>query len=277
MDIWIGTSGYSYPDWVGEFYPEGSATQRLLPYYATQFPLVEVNTTFYRPPTVDLLARLADRTPAGFQFLVKLPRTISHEQSHRDLRETRLALLALQEQDRLLGLLCQLPQGTHNTTEARAWLETLADQFGDLRLAVEFRHRSWAHPEVVPWLGELGLDIVAVDAPRLPGLYPPGWVQTSSTAYIRLHSRRAENWYGSDGADRYDYSYSDDELSEWIDGARAHAGFTDRVLLLFNNCHRSQAAANARRMRDLFSQAMPGAHVVTPFAPAPPVQGLLFT
>jgi uncharacterized protein YecE (DUF72 family) len=275
MEIWIGTSGYSYPSWVGDFYPANLSQKRMLNYYASQFPLVELNFTFYRPPTADMLARLADQAPAGFRFLVKLPKTISHEHSPQDVPGFRAAVEALRERDQLLGLLCQLPQATHNTPDARLWLEDLAERLGDLGLALEFRHRSWAHKEVPAWLGELGLDLVAVDAPGISGLYPSGWVQSSSTAYVRLHSRNAGNWY-ADGAERYDYDYSDDELGEWVAATRAHAGFTDRVLLLFNNCHRSQAAVNARRMRDLFSRAIPSANVVAPFAPAPMVQGKLF-
>src|SRR5438067_1393579 len=85
MDVWIGTSGYSYPDWVGGFYPVGTKSGQMLAYYSRRFPLVELNFTFYRPPTPQMLAKLADQTPPGFRFLVKLPRTISHEQSPRDL------------------------------------------------------------------------------------------------------------------------------------------------------------------------------------------------
>jgi len=276
MDIWIGTSGYSYPDWVGDFYPADLSAKRMLAYYATQFPLVELNFTFYRPPTADVLLRLADQTPAGFRFLVKLPRTVSHDQARTDLPGFRLAVERLHGTGKLLGLLCQLPQATHNTPRDRAWIGHLAEKLGDLRLAVEFRHHSWHRAEVPDWLGELGLDVVAVDVPKLSGLYPSGWVQSSATAYVRFHSRTAGNWYADD-KDRYDYDYSDDELGEWVTAAQDNAAFTDRVLLLFNNCHRSQAALNARRMRDLFSRAATGASVVQPFAPPPPVQGLLFS
>src|SRR5207245_659026 len=77
MYVWIGTSGYSYQDWVGDFYPNGTRPERMLPYYCRQFPLVELNFTFYKPPTRGMLLRLADKTQAGFQFLVKVPQAIS--------------------------------------------------------------------------------------------------------------------------------------------------------------------------------------------------------
>src|SRR5213078_2256529 len=83
MQVWIGTSGYSYTDWVGDFYPEGTRPERMLAVYARHFPIVELNFTFYRPPTRAMLLRLAEKAPAGFQFLVKLPQVISHD--HRPM------------------------------------------------------------------------------------------------------------------------------------------------------------------------------------------------
>src|SRR5262249_19787877 len=150
------------------------------------------------------------------------------------------------------------------------WLETLARELGDLRLAVEFRHRSWARPDVPGWLAEHRLDLVAVDVPDLPGLYPRGWVQSGPLAYVRLHSRNAGNWYAGEKA-RYDYSYEDAALNEWVEAARANSGPTRQALFLFNNCHRSQAAVNAQRLRSLLEREAPQLNVVTPFADPPPV------
>src|SRR5262245_33382904 len=122
MDVWIGTSGYSYTDWVGDFYPAGTKSNRMLPYYSQHFPLVELNFTFYRAPTAAMLARIADLTPAGFQFLVKLPRSLSHEQRNDDLLTFRNAVKELQGREQLLGVLCQLPQSFHATRRNRTWL-----------------------------------------------------------------------------------------------------------------------------------------------------------
>src|SRR6266516_3146710 len=107
MQIWIGTSGYSYPDWVGGFYPPGTRPGKLLAHYCQHFPLVELNFTFYRLPTPAMLARLADQTPARFQFLVKLPRTLSHEEDARELSAFREAVREVEARGRLAGLLCQ--------------------------------------------------------------------------------------------------------------------------------------------------------------------------
>ncbi len=276
MDVWIGTSGYSYPDWVGGFYPAGTRPDRMLSFYGRQFPLVELNFTFYRPPTPEMLDKIAARTPPGFQFLVKLPRTISHERSPKDIDGFRRAVHGLQARGQLSGLLCQLPQSVHDDRPARAWVETVGRALGDLNLAVEYRHRSWAGPETAAWLSELGLGLVAVDVPDLPGLYPRGWVQAGPCAYVRFHSRNKANWYRGD-KERYDFDYDDAALGEWVDAAvaAAAAGTTERALFLFNNCFRSQAAVNARRMQTLMAR-QPGLDVATPPGEAPPVQRSLF-
>lgn len=277
MQIWIGTSGYSYSGWVGAFYPSGTKAGRMLAYYCRSFPLVELNYTFYRMPTAEQLLHQAEQTPAGFQFLVKLPQTLSHDTDGRDLLPFRQALTPLRERGQLLGLLCQLPQAVHNTAEARAWIERLANELGGDRLAIEFRHRSWTAPDVPPWLAQRGLDLVSVDVPNLPGLYPTGLVQSSATIYVRFHSRNAGNWYASDKEhDRYDYDYTDAELTGWIDTLKSTADKAARALLLFNNCHRAQAVQNARRMRELIKQLAPAFELVEPLALAAPEQRQLF-
>ena len=163
--------------------------EKRLAYYSHQFPLVELNTTYYRQPTAEMLVKMAEQTPPGFQFLVKLPKTLSHERSPRDLTGFRQAVLALQRRDQLLGLLCQLPQSAHDDRGSREWIETVGKALGDLHLAVEFRHRSWAGPGTLDWMAELGLATIAVDVPDLPGLYPRGWVQSGPTALRSGFSR----------------------------------------------------------------------------------------
>jgi uncharacterized protein YecE (DUF72 family) len=276
MQVWIGTCGYSFPDWVGPFYPPGTGSERMLGSYAAHFPLVELNFTFYRPPTPAMLARLAEKAPAGFQFVVKVPRTLSHEEDGRDLAGFRTAVEELRQRDRLLGLLCQLPQATHDEPRHRAWIDTLASELTGLGLAVEFRHRSWLRPDVPDWLRERQVDLVSVDVPDLPGLYPRALVQAGPRLYVRFHSRNAANWYGSD-KERYDYTFSDSEMAEWVSGLAAASERSERALLLFNNCHRGQAAVNARQMHALFTRLCPDIPIVSPFAePAGPQQRSLF-
>lgn len=273
MAVWVGTSGYSFSDWVGDFYPPGTPSNRMLAYYSRQFPLVELNFTFYRPPTRAMLLRIADQTPPGFQFLVKIPQTISHEQSTADLSSFRHAAEGLQERGQLKGVLCQFPQSTHATGATCRWIEALGRELSDLRLAVEFRHRSWDRPGLPDWLRERQIDLVSVDVPKIAALFPGGLRQSSDRVYVRFHSRLASNWYEG-GADRYDYDYTDQELGEWVNLVRhADAG---EALFLFNNCHRSQATVNARRMRELLRSQAPELDLVEPPAAEGPVQRTLF-
>src|SRR5262245_52286360 len=125
MQVWIGTSGFSYLDWVGDFYPPGTKPEGMLRHYCHHFPLVELNFTFYRPPTRGMLLRLANKTPEEFSFLVKLPQTISHDKSALDLPGFRFAVEGLQERGQLAGLLCQFPQSMHCTRPACDWITTL--------------------------------------------------------------------------------------------------------------------------------------------------------
>ena len=263
MAIWIGTSGYSYPDWVGGFYPCGTRSNQMLGWYSRYFPLVELNFSYYQVPTAGHLGRLARQTPDGFQFLVKLHRSLSHHHDRRELPRFREAVAELRRQGKLLGLLCQLPQAIHHDEKSRRWLEMLAGELAGFPLAVEFRHRSWFRPDVPVWLRDHGMDLVAVDVPDIPALYPRGLVRSDRTVYVRWHSRAADKWY-TDDASRYDYHYSDDELADWIRALAAEPA--ERSLLLFNNCQRTQAAHNARRMQELLAKLAPHLEVVEPFA-----------
>jgi uncharacterized protein YecE (DUF72 family) len=270
MRAWIGTSGYSYLDWVGSFYPAGTRPNRMFDYYVREFPLVELNFTYYRPPTPGMLVRLAERAPKGFQYLVKLPRTLSHEESPRDLLGFHSAVDAMSHYGCLAGLLCQLPQATHNLAPQRKWIERLAGELGSYHLAVEFRHRSWFKPEINKWLGALGLDLVSVDVPDIPNLYPRGLVQSSDRIYIRLHSRAEANWYAQD-KDRYDYFYDDADLEQWIGALSGATGSAQTAFILFNNCMRSQAVENARRMQQLMQRMVPEMDLASPLVEAPPL------
>src|SRR5690349_6148552 len=115
--VWVGTCGYSYADWVGPFYPPGTRSPRMLPLYSLTFPLL---------PTAAALARLAEQTPDGFQFIVKLTRTLSHERDAESVGPFREAVEELQRRGRLLGLLAQFPQSFHFTAANRQWAETLS-------------------------------------------------------------------------------------------------------------------------------------------------------
>ncbi len=263
--VWIGTAGYSYSDWVGPLYPPGTRSPRMLSIYSRAFPLVELNFTIYRMPTADMLARLAEQTPTGFQFIVKLSRTLSHDQDDSGLESFREAVEELHRRDRLLALLAQFPQSFHETEANRQWVETLARGLAGLSLSVEFRHRSWDRPEMPRWLRSLGADVVSVDVPNLPGLFPRRLIISGSRLYVRFHSRNAGNWYKPENK-RYDFRYTEEQLAEWVFDLEKHADRLQEVFFIFNNCYRGQALDNAHQLRGLLRRLEPQLSLVEPFS-----------
>jgi uncharacterized protein YecE (DUF72 family) len=275
VPVWLGTAGYSWPDWVGPFYPPGTSAARMLRYYASQFPFVEINSTFYRPPSPGQLARLADRAAPGFRFSLKVPRTISHERSVHDLRPFRLAADELAARHALIGFVLQFPESYHDTPRNRDWLRRVAAGLHPYPTWVEFRHQSWLRPRLGDWLRERGLELIAVDVPDLPQLFPRGVLDHGSTqAYVRFHSQQIERWTGH-GTARYAFDFPDFVLRQWVTLLDRAERLTD-VYLVFNNCHGGRAVANARRMAELIRDEAPRFRVVEPPLPALPTQGTLF-
>jgi uncharacterized protein YecE (DUF72 family) len=276
IPVWIGTAGYSWPDWVGPFYPPGTTPERMPGFYATQFPFVEINSTFYRVPTKGQLSRLAIRTPAGFRFSLKVPRTITHELKEADIDPFREAAEELSRRDRLIGLVLQFPETFTNTIANRDWLDWVSQGLKPHTVWVEFRHFSWRRLRLGAWLRDRGLNLVAVDVPSLPNLFPRGVIPSeTSSLYVRLHSRTTDNWNGI-GKVRYDYDYPDDVLREWIGKIKEASEQLTDVHLVFNNCQSIQGVRNARRMAELIEKYAPEFEVVGPAAPARPKQLTLF-
>jgi uncharacterized protein YecE (DUF72 family) len=254
--VLIGTSGYSFADWVGPFYPPGTKSSEFLFFYTRHFSTVEVNSTHYGIPHPRVIEQMARKTPPGFHFVVKLNRAFTHENS-RDpslYRDFLAVLEPLKAAGKYDGVLAQFPWAFKRTSDNAGQLETLRERLPDEPLFVEFRHDSWMTPELGPWLKERGLGYCSVDEPQLRGLMPPVTMVTSEDAYVRLHGRNAENWWGRGGGDRYDYSYSEDELKEWLRKISELADKARRTYLFFNNCHAGQAARNAKLMQEMLRQ-----------------------
>jgi uncharacterized protein YecE (DUF72 family) len=259
-NILIGTSGYSFPDWVGTFYPPGTRSSDFLPYYARHFDAVEINSTYYGIPKPRVLEQMEKKTPEHFRFVVKLNHAMTHESS-RDpalYREFLAAIEPLKAAGKYDGLLAQFPWAFHRTPDAESHLVAMRERLGPDPLFVEFRHRSWITPELAPWLEEHRLGYCSVDEPRLPGLVPPVTLMTGADAYVRLHGRNAEKWWGGDRSTRYDYDYSEQELREWMKKVQELAERARRTYLFFNNCHAGQAARNAKLMQELMRQQQIG-------------------
>ncbi|MDB5308178.1 MAG: hypothetical protein JWO38_2380 [Gemmataceae bacterium] len=275
MDLRIGTAGYSYPDWVGAFYPRGMTAHDLLPFYARHFPAVEVNSSFYRPPPLDQIDKMARRTPAGFGFTLKVPRTVSHDRDPADLPAFKAAADRMAALGKLLGLMVQVPEAFHNSAANRDWLKQIADGLRPHTLAVEFRHHSWATPALVEWAAAAAVDVVSVGVPDLPTLFPSGPRVANRRVYARLHSQNADNWYKG-GEDRYDYDYPEPVIRKWATALKAvaDAGRADSGVFFFTNCVNTQAVANARTLSAVLKATAPSIRVIDPPTPEEHQPGL---
>jgi uncharacterized protein YecE (DUF72 family) len=268
MNVRIGTAGYAYPAWVGGFYPRGTTQHDMLPYYATRFAAVEINSSFYRPPTREQVAKMARRSPDGFGFTLKVPRSVSHEFSPDDLPAFKLAADHVADAGKLLGLIFQVPETFRNTADNRRWVAHVGEALRPHRVAVEFRHKSWDAPNLKEWMEHIGMDLVSVGVPDIPTLFPRGLRVANRRVYARLHSENANNWY-KDGKLRYNFDYPDETLREWADGLKraAESNLADDALIFFNNCVGIQAVTNAERLGAMLKDSAPGVRVVEPAAP----------
>ena len=267
-EILVGTSGYSFPDWVGPFYPRGLPSREFLSHYAERFPCVEVNVTYYRMPEARHMARLLTQTPPGFRFAIKLHQSFTHGRTFEPTEAARFldAIRPLVEAGRCIGLLAQFPWAFRRDEAAKSHLERLREAFPGTPLWIEFRHASWMHPRLASWLAERDLGYCAVDEPALPGLVPPVTHVTNGLGYVRFHGRNAAHWWGpraSDGAApvrggreqlRYDHDYTAPELEAWLAKVRAMATEAKQTYLFFNNCHAGQAARSAALMEELLQR-----------------------
>jgi uncharacterized protein YecE (DUF72 family) len=265
MDIRIGTAGYAYPAWIGPFYPAGTTPHDMLPYYARHFACVEINSTFYRAPTVPQVAKMARRSPPGFGFTLKVPKSASHDRDASELPAFKLAADHLSGCDKLLGLLVQVPESFRNTPPNRDWLTQLGDALRPHRTAIEFRHVSWNAINLAEWLAHIGMDVVSVGVPDVPSLFPSGLRIANRRIYARLHSQNADNWY-QDGKLRYDFDYPEEAIREWASGLReaAASGAADSAVFFFNNCVGVQAVENARRLAAVLKADAPDVNVIDP-------------
>jgi len=251
----IGTSGYSFSDWVGPFYPPELPPERQFAYYAERFSTLELNFTYYRMPTEAMMRRFAANSPEGFTFWVKANQETTHKGNRGAAAPFAEAVAPLAEAGKLGGVLLQFPQSFHRTVANRKYLDATLADLADLPRAVEFRHASWAVPPTTAGLAEREVALVVPDVPPIRNLYRIDPTATTSTGYLRLHSRNAATWYGS-AALRYDYSYGDDELHD-LAAAWTDPGLGVRqVFAFFNNCHRGQAAANAQRFEQIVGEML---------------------
>jgi uncharacterized protein YecE (DUF72 family) len=252
--ILVGTSGYSYKDWVGPFYPPGTKEADYLAYYSDSFNAVEINFTYYRPPTSRVFARMVERSQGKVSFSVKAHQEMTHDRNCPEqlVANFKEALKPLQEAGVFLCLLAQFPYSFKKSKENFAYLSLLAQRLAPLEIVIEFRNNCWVEEETFEFLAREKLGYCCVDEPKLKGLMPGDSRCTSDTAYVRFHGRNKEKWWEHKlPAERYDYLYSQQELQEWLPKLRTLQGQAKRTLAFFNNHSDAKAAQNAKELRGL--------------------------
>lgn len=258
-DILIATSGYSYEDWRGAFYPAELPKGEFLRYYALFFPFVELNFSYYAMPRPASLAAMAARTPAGFRFSIKAHRSLTHEPGplwRDDAAAFARAAGALAETGRLAAVLVQLPYRFRHTPDNRSYLGALLGALSPLPLVVEFRNDEWRGERVYDELDRRGVGVAMVDRPDLPGLPAVDERVSGGLAYLRFHGRNADAWWSGDATSRYDYLYSRDELAAAAPRIRRMAR-SGTLYVAFNNHARANAVRNAGELKNLLQ---PGPH-----------------
>ena len=247
--IYIGTSGFSYEDWKGHFYPDKMAKKDMLAYYARSFDTVEVNSTYYTIPGQATFAAMDRKTPDDFQFVVKAHKDMTHaDRPKQEVFDAFLGSITPLEESKKLGcILAQFPWSFKCTPENVARLREFKDGVGDLPTVIEFRNAQWVNEETFDLLRSLDLGFCAVDEPHLKGLMPPVVEATSNIGYVRFHGRNAKKWWKHDQAyERYDYLYTEDELAEWVPKVEDIDAHAQKTYLFFNNHYQGKSARNAK-------------------------------
>lgn len=239
----IGTQGWSYPDWVGEFYPPGFRQEDYLPFYAQVFDTVELDTTFYHPPKPSVVRSWARHTPVGFRFSAKVPQRITHEARLAAMGEHLGAFVRALDPlgERRGPLLVQLPAGFERDDGTFGVLERfLAAAPSEARLAVEFRHASWNVPAVHDLLRRHRVALVWAawrDLPQTEAV-------TGDFLYLRWMGRREE-------VARFDRVRIDRaaDLDRWEAGLRRTLPEVREVYGYFNNHWAGHSPASARELK----------------------------
>ncbi len=291
-EVLIGTCSWTDPTLIksGRFYPSWArSAEARLRYYASQFDLVEVDSSYYALPgegtgrlwvqrtgdkfIFDIKAfRLFTRHPAPLAALpadirAALPLAIRERTSvyQRDMPAVLVSelwsrfestLLSLDSAGKLGVVLFQFPPWFYPGQEQRDYILSCQERLPQYRIAIEFRHHSWVNERnrdsTLSFLRDNNLPFVCVDEPQgFESSVPPVAEATSDIGLVRFHGRNREMWEkkGVSVAERFNYLYTEDELQEWVPGIRELASKTRQLHVLFNNCHQDKAVVNARQVR----------------------------
>ena len=281
----VGTSGWSYPSgtgtWNGVFYPKppGSKFDELT-FYSAHFDTVEVNSSFYRVPAVSAVRGWAERTPANFEFSLKLYQKFTHPEmflkatgqdpsdlDRRDVDEFRAAIDPLAHAGKLGALLAQFPASFRNDANARGYLEWLLTAFKGYQVAIELRHRSFSEDpgEAMQILAAHGAALVQIDEPKFKDSIRQNRRPNVKTLYyMRLHGRNAAEWWSHEKSeDRYNYLYSNAELDPIVEDLEDASRDVKKTYAYANNHFSAKSVANAVTIRHKLGQPIEGEYPET--------------
>ena len=260
---YIGTAGWSYEDWEGIVYPPAKERGfHPLSYLAAYINIVEINSTFYRPPVISMslfwIKKLADFPE--FLLAVKLHQAFTHDReswSQKDVDGFKLGIEPLRSEGRLATLLFQFPWSFHHSDPNAGYLARLFQAFSGYPMTVEVRHSSWDRPDFYGLLSQHRVCYCNIDQPVIgSSLRPSARATIRDYSYVRLHGRNYRDWFREDAGrdDRYNYLYSNEELDEWVERIKDLGRNTDKVFVITNNHYRGQAVVNAFEIQDAFGK-----------------------
>jgi uncharacterized protein YecE (DUF72 family) len=260
-DVLIGPAGWSYDDWAGKVYPDPPpAGFDPLAYLAQHFPCIEVNSSFYRPPSPRMSEAWARRTPADFTFTVKAWERFTHDRERFTPADARLfqeGLAPLLAAGKLGAILLQFPWFFRDGEDARDRIRRAADALGGRApLVIELRHTSWL--EAIDFLRGLRLGFCNIDQPKSSTAITGTRIVTGPIAYVRLHGRNAKAWFSKEAGrdEKYDYLYSREELRLWEEAIREMEA--EKTFVILNNHFQGKAIANAfMLMKALGKESVP--------------------
>jgi uncharacterized protein YecE (DUF72 family) len=230
LPVWIGTSGYNYPEWKGSFYPETLPAAKMLPYYAERFPTVEINYTFYRAPNEKILAGWNSATPERYKLTLKAPKRITHDSRLRDCGDRVRQFLETSASlgPKLGALLFQLPPNFKKDLDVfDAFLDTFPPR---VCAAFEFRHTSWLDEEVYARLRTRNLALCVADSEKLS---TPVEI-TADYAYFRLR----------------DEGYLADDIARWAETIAERTSACRDVFVYFKHEEEGKGPEFARMLMD---------------------------
>ena len=291
-DIRVGTASWTDKTLIesGWYPPEANNAEKRLRYYTRQFPLVEVDSSYYALPAEQTAAAWAHRSPKGFTFNIKAFSLFTQHPTRvaalpKDLRPAvekaaggkpnvylkdvdpavtneawerfLTALEPLRQTGRLGAILFQFPQWFVIGRARREYILLVAERVAPRQVCIEFRNRTWMsednREETLKFLSDHQLPYVCVDEPQgYPSSVPPVLAATAPLAVVRMHGH-SDKWDSRNIQEKFRYRYPEKELREWAPKVRALAADADTTHVLFNNCYSNDAQVNARQLADLLA------------------------